>query len=317
MDPAIGIVVLNWNNWRDTIACVSSVRQLDYRNYRLFVIDNASADGSEQQLRTWDPTLEVIQSGANLGWAGGTNIGIRAALAAGCEHVYLLNNDAMVRPDTLTHLAREAGRPDAAALGSMVIAQQDPSWVEFGGCFVDPRTHHPRQVHCRLDDVAPAAGTVPTVAVKGCSMLLTSAGLSRVGLLSEEYFLNYDESDWCYRARAAGMAVYFVPASVVTHKGAVSFGGTGSPLYRYFVTRNRLLFARRHLDRQGRHFAWRAAFWELKQALLARQPTDPPSCRQRLLLFRAALLGLRDYCLGRTGDCPLAVRRMAERYRAA
>ena len=62
-----------------------------------------------------------------------------------------------------------------------------------------------------------------------------------MGLLSEDYFLNYDEADWCYRASAQGMSHYFVPAAVVAHKGAVSFQGTEGPLYRYFIVRNRLL----------------------------------------------------------------------------
>ncbi len=129
--------------------------------------------------------------------------------------------------------------------------------------------------------------------------------------------MNYDETDWCYRAVAAGFVNYFVPASAVLHQGAVAFRGTTSPLYRFFTTRNRLLFARRHLDRVGRRFAWRTALWEIKQALLLAQPVGRDSPRHRALLLVAIVLGLACYCLGRLGDCPAVVRWAQRRYVAA
>ena len=84
------------------------------------------------------------------------------------------------------------------------MAARDPAWVEFGGTYVEERTHMPRQVHGWLRDLDASPDPMPMVAVKGCSMMLTAQGLARVGLLAEEYFLNFDETDWCYRAREAG-----------------------------------------------------------------------------------------------------------------
>jgi GT2 family glycosyltransferase len=311
-EPKVGIVVLNWNGWRDTIRCLTGLAVLAYGNCQVYVVDNASTDGSEDRLRAWEPSLRILQAGANLGWGGGNNIGIRAALADGCEHVYLLNNDAMVRDDTLTRLVAASGLPNAGALGSVILLADDPSDTEFAGTVEDPTSHFPRQLEGPLDKFAgnPAA----TLAVKGCSMLLTGRALRDVGPLPEDYFVNYDETDWCYRARAAGFVIYLVPESTVLHEGAVAFRGTTSPLYRYFTTRNRLLFARRHLDSIGRRFAWRAGLWEIKQALLLGQPPNRGSFRQRLLLLLAITLGLAGYCLGRFGDCPGVVRWAQRRY---
>ncbi len=270
--PKVGIIVLNWNSWRETMDCVNSLQHLEYPNYAVYTVDNASSDGSEGRLRAWNPTLRIIQSGANLGWAGGNNTGIRIARADSCYHIYLLNSDTTVRPDTLTLLLEAAEHPNAASVGSLVVSEADPNWVEFGGCYIDPRTRFPRQIHCMLNEMDRAAGPQPIVAVKGCSMLLTNAALDRVGLFSEDYFLNYDETDWCYRASALGMSHYFVPAAVVAHKGAVSFQGTDGPVYRYFIIRNRLLFASRHLRRTKQWFAWRAALAELKRHCSQRNP---------------------------------------------
>jgi GT2 family glycosyltransferase len=312
--PKVGIVLLNWNGWRNTIECLESLRELDYAAYVLYVVDNDSDDDSELHLNAWDPGLKVIQSGGNLGWAGGCNVGIRAALAEDCEHIYLINNDAIVHLDTLSRLVNEANLPQAAALGSLIVSAADDNWAEFAGTVLDERSHHPRQISCRLDDCPAQPAASVTLAVKGCSMLLTGMALRKIGLLSEEYFLNYDETDWCFRAQAAGMINYYVPTSIVTHKGALSFGGTTNPLYRYFITRNRLLFARRHLDARGRWFAWRSALWEVRRALMLAQEPGRSSIGHRLLLLSSVILAIRDYCIGRFGNCPPTVRNFTRRY---
>ena len=314
-----GIVILNWNGWRDTIEAVSSTRGLTGAAFRVYVIDNASTDGSESHLRAWDPMLTILQSGDNLGWSGGNNVGIRAALADGCRHVLLLNNDAILRPDALTALVDAAeSLPDAACVGSLIVDVREPGWVEFGGTYVEARTDMPRQIHGRVSDLNLPRAPHRTVAVKGCSMMLTANGLARVGLLTEDYFLNYDETDWCYRANAAGLANYLVATSVVEHKGAVSFGGTDGPLYRYFITRNRLVFARRHLGGKGQWHAWRSAFWDFRQALFARLPdATGHRLKKRWLLATSVLLAVCDFCRGRLGDCPPAVRSRNQRYRTA
>lgn len=299
--PKVGIIVLNWNGWLDTIECLASLSSLTYGNYQIYVVDNASTDGSETHLRDWHPGLRILQSGANLGWSGGNNVGIRTALADGCEHILLLNNDATVRPDTLDQLVKAASLPNAGALGSLILSADEPTVAEFAGTVIDPSNHFPRQISGPAGNVQPAP--FASIAVKGCSMLLTGTALGRVGLLADEYFLNYDETDWCYRATAAGLINYLVPSSIILHKGAIAFQGTATPLYRYFIVRNRLLFARRNLDPVGRRFAWRATLWEIKNALLlAEKP------RHRALLLLAVTLGLAHYCLGRLGDCPSLIR---------
>ena len=303
MPPLIGIVILNWNGWRDTLEAIASARRLTHPRFRVYVVDNASTDGSETRLRAHAQDMTVIQSGANLGWSGGNNMGIRAAQSDGCAHVLLLNNDATLRPDTLARLAAAADAlPDAAALGALIVSADDPDHVEFGGAWIDPRTHLPLQAHGRLNEMALPAAPARMPMVKGCAMLLTAAGLAGVGALTEDYFLNYDEADWCYRATAAGLGVYLVADAVVEHKGALSFQGTEGPLYRYFIARNRLLFARRHLDRRALWHAWRSAFWDFRQAL------GHGGMLSRALLAFTILRAVADHALGRYGDCPPVIR---------
>ena len=312
--PLVGVVILNWNGWRDTLEAVASVRRSSDARLRIYIVDNDSSDGSEAELRSREAALTVIQSGANRGWAGGNNVGIRAALAGGCEHVLLLNNDATVRPDAIAALLDAAqALPDAACLGSLIVRMGDPAWVEFGGSFVEASTGLPAQISGRAAELNLPREPQRMVAVKGCSMMLTATGLARVGLLDEDYFLNFDETDWCYRAARVGLASYLVPLSIVEHKGAVSFGGTQGPLYRYFITRNRLVFARRHLGRRARWHAWKSAFWELRQAFSQARGRAWPQPGARALA-QAVLLAVADHLRGRLGDCPQRVRWLNERF---
>jgi GT2 family glycosyltransferase len=304
--PLIGIVILNWNGWRDTMNAVSSTHALTWPRLRVYVVDNGSTDGSEEKLRAWAPELTIIQSGNNLGWSGGNNVGIRAALSDGCAHVLLLNNDATIRPNALTLIADVAeAHPDTASIGALIVSAHDPGLVEFAGTHVDARSSMPQHSYGKLSELNLASDPVPVVAVKGCAMLLTATGLSRVGLLTEDYFLNYDEMDWCYRATALGLDHFLVSRAVVEHKGGVSFGGCEGPLYRYFITRNQLVFARRHLSLKGRWFAWRCAFWQLRQA-----PDDGVTWFQSCV---TVLLAVADYCRGRLGDCPPLIRKFNRR----
>src|SRR5664279_2479168 len=96
------IILLNWNGWQDTIACVESCRKLSYPNFRILIVDNGSTDNSEAILRERLPDIELLQTGANLGFAGGNNVGIRHALAQGADYVWLLNNDTVVDAEALS-----------------------------------------------------------------------------------------------------------------------------------------------------------------------------------------------------------------------
>ena len=100
--PSVAVIVLNWNGTDDTLECLSSLARLDYPRYEIIVVDN----GSQPSPRDTDyaasfPMFTYIETGVNLGYAGGNNVGIRHALAAGHDYVFVLNNDTIVEPDVL------------------------------------------------------------------------------------------------------------------------------------------------------------------------------------------------------------------------
>ncbi|MDW8091366.1 MAG: glycosyltransferase family 2 protein, partial [Meiothermus sp.] len=113
------VIVLNWNGWKDTIECLSSLRHSDYPNYEIVVVDNNSEDDSVVRIREAHPQVPIIQAEDNLGFAGGNNLGIRYALSKGAEFVWLLNNDTKVMKNTLSSMVELAMRnPDVGVVGS-------------------------------------------------------------------------------------------------------------------------------------------------------------------------------------------------------
>lgn len=190
-EPLVYIQILNYRAWRDTVACLGALEKLEYPNYRVLVLDNASDNDSVAQIRAAFPGVEVLELERNLGFAGGNNVGIRRALAEGAAYVWLLN------PDTL---------PDARALAAMVEqAQQDARIGAVGSVLYE--MDRPEQVQAwgggevvwpwgliRLLNHERQAGRLNYIS--GASLLLRRAALERVGLLDEGFFMYGEDATW-------------------------------------------------------------------------------------------------------------------------
>lgn len=248
--PKVSIVVLNWNGLADTLACLESLKNLDYRNYGILVVDNASTDGSVEELQKRygkDPQVEIVRNQVNLGFAEGNNVGIRRALARESDYVLLLNNDTVVDKHALIHMIRAVnGNPKIGLAGPKVYYQDDPQrlyssvdpvnlwWMAAlpttGGQLDRGQFDHRREV----DNLV------------GCALLARAEAIREVGLLDPDYFAYYDEVDWSLRMRKAGYQVVFVPQAVVYHKGGASLTRVDASLIAYYKMRNLILFMRKH-----------------------------------------------------------------------
>lgn len=232
------IIVLNWNGWQDTVACLASLGQLDYGDCYTVVVDNASTDGSVERIREAFPELEILQSGANLGFGGGCNVGIRVALEQGAEYVWLVNSDATVDRGALTALVEVAERDvRLGAVGSVLYEADAPSCVQlWGGGQVNLWLG--RSIHC----LAPG----PLDFVSGASMLLRTAALREVGLFdAERFFMYWEDTDLAFRLRKAGWGLAVAERSKVWHRQSASLG-LGSPQLDAYAARSCFRFLRRH-----------------------------------------------------------------------
>jgi GT2 family glycosyltransferase len=244
--PFVVIVVLNWNGRDDTVACVESLRGLRYRNARVLIVDNGSTDDSVAVFGRRFPDLRCLQTGSNLGFAEGNNVGIRTALADGADYVFLLNNDATIDPDALDRLVEAAElHPDVGIVGPKIYYAADPRRIWFAGGTISPLGRLGHEGWNRIDE---GQWDTPreTGYVTGCAFLVKRRVLEKVGLFAPEYFLLFEEADLCMRARREGFRCWIEPRATVSHKVSASFGGS-SPQYYYYFVRNHLLFLQRHV----------------------------------------------------------------------
>ncbi|BAC91591.1 glycosyltransferase family 2 protein [Gloeobacter violaceus] len=239
-------VLVNWCNDGDTLRAVESLLAQSLLP-EVVVVDNASPNGSEARLReALAGRATVLQSGANLGWAGGCNVAIRYALALGARYVWLFNNDATAHPTALAALVDVAERhPDAAACGSLIYEQDRPEVVWFAGGAVSLWRGVTWHIGRGQTDRGQFGGPPRPVAfLTGCSLLVRRAAFERVGLLPEKYFLYFEDVDWCLQARRRGYRLLFVPEARVWHReGSSARGADGlSPTHAYYDARNNLYF---------------------------------------------------------------------------
>jgi GT2 family glycosyltransferase len=240
MTPCVYIVTLNWNRCADTLAFLESCAQQTYSDIRTLVVDNGSTDSSVETISAQFPQVEQIANGRNLGFAAGANVGLQHALRHGADYVFLANNDTTLAADALAVLVSAAQAHDAAIASPAIFYASAPERVWWLGARRRPWTL----------EVAPldTHGSEPFTVdfVTGCGMLISRRCLEPVGMFDEQFFMYYEDSDYCLRVQRAGMRILVVPRARMWHKVATSSGGSDSPSERYHMAASSVRFFRKH-----------------------------------------------------------------------
>ena len=234
----VAVVVLNWNGWQDTIQCIASLLSTDYAHFSLLLVDNGSTDGSVDHIKNAFPSINILQSGSNLGFGGGCNVGMRYALTQGAKYIWLINSDAKVDPGALSALVEMADQnPALGAVGSVLYEADQANRIQlWGGGRVNLWLGTSR--HRRF------AG--PIDFVSGASVLLRCAALQKIGLFDEaRFFMYWEDTDLAFRLRKAGWQLAVAADSKIWHKQSASLG-RGSLLLDQYATQSCVRFLRRH-----------------------------------------------------------------------
>lgn len=299
VQPAVTIVILNWNGPEETLQCLESVRELDYPRFEVIVVDNGSQDDSRNRIRQWalehgdefsfreilqgvtpaDPPapsgripLELICTGKNLGFCGGNNLAILHRLSRGDPPQYFLflNNDARVHPHCLKVLVEVAEKSDAGIVGALVLGSDSRLQASPSPCRYRERLW-----------------------VNGAAMLIRKDVLERIythtrRYFDEELFLYGEEIDLCLWARRLGFRVVQAKGALVFHKRAQSSGGRFSPVSYYYSTRNRIVVFDRFLSQPLK------AFFHFSNLFLCLAQILRNLVALRPRAARAILCGIRD-----------------------
>ena len=248
--PLVSIITVNYNNSVVTCELLASLKINSYHNIEVIVVDNASKeDPTAALLNVW-PVVKVIRSEKNLGFAGGNNLGIKAASGS---YLFLVNNDTEFTDGLIEGLIETFEQyPDAGVVSPKFHYFFHKGTIEYAGYqAVDPFTGRNAMIGCREKDNGQYDAVSITPYAHGGAMMISREALEKTGLMPEVYFLYYEEFDWCEQFKRNGYKIYYQYKSLIYHKESMTTG-KNSPLKTYFITRNRLLFMRRNTTMKGR-----------------------------------------------------------------
>ncbi len=239
----VSIVTVNYNQAELTIDLIDSLYRQEYSNIEIVVVDNGSKGNDAETIETQFPEIKVVKSNVNLGFAGGNNLGLSQVTG---DFIFFVNNDTLIPNRTIMSLVRALESDvNIGAISPYIYYYDQPEILQYGGSTpINGLTGRNRSIgngeRLKMSD-----GITETSYIHGAAMMIRKDLIDEVGMMSENYFLYYEELDWVHRMKNAGYKVAVSRASFIIHKESMSTGKS-SELKTYFQTRNRILFMRRN-----------------------------------------------------------------------
>lgn len=268
MNKKVSIILLNYKGIIDTVECVKSLQKCSYDNFEIIIVENASPDNSYEKLKEYigstpgvvpyngmTPGVEpkkviLLKAEENGGFAKGNNIGIKYALENNTDYIMILNNDTLVEPNFIEELLKpfELDSSIGVTTGKIYYEGQRNTLWFAGGEFLDNRFYG-AHIGEGEEDKGQYDSERELTFSTGCLMMIKAEVLKKVGLLPEEYFMYYEDVDFCLKLREAGYKLWFVPTAKIYHKVSASTGGEASPFAIEWNTRNRILLMKKFKHR--------------------------------------------------------------------
>ncbi len=241
---------MNYNGEKYTNSCIKSIFKSSYQNYLIVVVDNASTDNSPKLLEEeFGNKVTLIRNKRNLGFSGANNIGIKYALENGCEYILLLNNDTEIDKDLIKRMVDASIKNGNAIVSPKIYYYDEPNkiWSAGGGINWKKGLSY----HYGLNEIDKGQFNEPREIdfATGCCVLIHKSVFEKIGFLAEEYFLYFEDTDFCVRAKNAGIKIIYEPSAKLWHKVSSTTGGEESTITLYYSNRNRLYFNKKFNER--------------------------------------------------------------------
>ena len=245
--PKVSIISVNYNQAAVTVELLQSIEQLTFKDVEVIVVDNASKEDPSAALLATYPSVKIIKSADNLGFAGGNNLGIDASTG---DYLFFINNDAEIVEGAIEQLLALFERVPNLGVVSPKLCYYTPDetidTIQYvGSTEVSTFTGRNRTLGELEEDSGQYIVAKPTAYAHGAAMMIPRTAIEKVGKMPEEFFLYYEELDWCAQFRRAGYEIYVEPNALVYHKESLSVGKL-STLKTYYINRNRIYFMRRN-----------------------------------------------------------------------
>jgi len=240
----VSIITVNFNQPKVTEELLQSI-PATYGNLEIIVVDNGSKVISINNWQANYPQVKFIRSEENLGFAGGNNLGIKEATG---DYLFLVNNDTEFTAGLIEKLvAVMDSKPEVGMISPMIKYYSDKNLIQYAGYTqMNYYTCRNSCIGLREEDTGQFNNiTAPTAYCHGAAMMIRKEAIEKAGLMSENFFLYYEEVDWCEHIKRAGYEAWVCTEALIYHKESVSVGKK-SKLKEYFMNRNRILFVRRN-----------------------------------------------------------------------
>lgn len=239
INKKIGIVIVNYNGEKFQNECVESILNSTFQNFYIIVVDNGSTDKSMELLNDFsDNRIIKIYNNDNLGVAEGNNIGIKKSIELNCSHTLLLNNDTVLQPNTLESLMKHS-------LNYLVLSPKiyfyGTNKIWYAGGYISKSKANAYHYYMNDKDekliFEKTYDYAPT-----CCMLIENTVFDKIGMIDKNYFLYYDDTDFCMRLKLSNIPIALDAKTFIEHKVSLSTGGTKSKTFLYYSNRNRFYF---------------------------------------------------------------------------
>lgn len=244
--PELSVILVNYKRPQDTIDCIHSLHKSTFKDFEIIVIENGSGDGSREKIQKTYPSIQLIESPTNVGFAEGNNIGIRAALESDCRFILLLNNDTVVDPNALAMMMSTMNtHPGAGIVGGKIFYFDKPNVLWFAGGWFNPHSAFSGHYGIGEEDNGLYDKERTCTLITGCCLLFRRELSVGIGFLDSDYFAYLEDADFCVRATRKEYALYYQPKAIIYHKVS-STSAWDSPGYIYFNLRNKIFFLRKN-----------------------------------------------------------------------
>lgn len=286
MKIILSIVTVNYNGYKDTCELIDSIPFEDC--LEVIVVDNGSQEDEANILLTKFPHIKAIRSNQNLGFAGGNNVGIKAAIG---KYIFLINNDTTFKEfNTQVLIERLESSPKIGMVCPKIRFAWANNPIQFAGYTpLSTITIRNKAIGYGEEDRGLYDTPHQTPYAHGAAMMLKREVIDKVGLMPECYFLYYEELDWSMMITRAGYEIWYEPNCTIYHKESQSTG-QNSPLRTYYITRNRLLLVKRNFKGLKKYLAY-----AYLQMIVATRDILKYLFKGQIDLLKATTKGLRDF----------------------
>lgn len=245
----IGIVICNYNKKNDALACIRSILESKFQDYDIYVVDNASTDGSAEAIRNaYGEQVTLLVNQENLGGSGGFNTGLRAAFQKGYPYLMCVDNDALLDENAIGNLlAFLQEHPETGIAAAKIYHREAPDYVQQFGQKIDFENFCTDVTYLNAYEDGSMPEYVYTDAVAACALMIRRSVIEKIGFMPEENFLYWDDTEWCYLCNRAGWKVASVGNAMALHAmGAKKELENTFPTY--YAWRNWLRFFMRYTE---------------------------------------------------------------------